>query len=227
MKKGQLGSEGLLLLAAIIWGFAFVAQRVGMRYVGPFTFNAVRFALGSLALVPFAAVATRRRRAGGADDGDGWKRTALIGGAISGTVIFLGASFQQTGLVYTTAGKAGFITSLYVVFVPLLGLLTGQSTGRWTWWGALLAAVGLYLLTVKGWVGIALGDGLVLIGAIFWAAHVLTVGKLSGRIAPIRLAISQFVVLKPLRTMPKIINIKSTTPGPNTSKVHNGEFPFQ
>ena len=194
MKKGQLGSEGLLLLAAVIWGFAFVAQRVGMRHVGPFTFNAVRFALGSLALIPFAATAARRRRTRGGNDGNGWKRTALIGGAISGTVIFLGASFQQTGLVYTTAGKAGFITGLYVVLVPLLGLAIGKMTSAGTWIGVLLAAAGLYLLSFTGIFSISRGDLIVLAGTLFWAIHVLLISVLIHRTEAVVLAMIQFSV---------------------------------
>ena len=194
MKKGQLGSEGLLLLAAVIWGFAFVAQRVGMRHVGPFTFNAVRFALGSLALIPFAATAARRRRTRGGNDGNGWKRTALIGGAISGTVIFLGASFQQTGLVYTTAGKAGFITGLYVVLVPLLGLAIGKMTSAGTWIGVLLAAAGLYLLSFTGIFSISRGDLIVLAGTLFWAIHVLLISVLIHRTEAVVLAMIQFSI---------------------------------
>jgi len=194
VKKGQLGSEGLLLLTAVIWGFAFVAQRMGMRHVGPFTFNAVRFALGSFALVPFAVTAARRRRTGGGNDSNGWMRTALIGGAISGTVIFLGASFQQTGLVYTTAGKAGFITGLYVVLVPLLGLAIGKMTSAGTWIGVLLAAAGLYLLSFTGILTIARGDLIVLAGTLFWAIHVLLISVLIHRTEAVVLAMIQFSV---------------------------------
>ncbi len=193
MKKGQLGSEGLLLLAAIIWGFAFVAQRVAMRHVGPFTFNAVRFALGSLALLPFAIAAARRRRGAGPDEGDGWKRTTLIGGIVAGTVIFLGASFQQTGLVYTTAGKAGFITGLYVVLVPVLGIAIGRRTAAGTWFGVFLAAAGLYLLSFTGTFSISKGDLIVLAGTLFWAIHVLLISVLIHKTEAVVLALIQFV----------------------------------
>jgi len=192
MKKGQLGSEGILLISAVIWGFAFVAQRIGMRHTGPFTFNAVRFALGSLALVPFAAVAVRRRCAGGTDSIAGWKRTALLGGAVAGTVIFLGASFQQIGIQYTTAGKAGFITGLYVVLVPILGLTIGRMTSSWTWIGVILAAAGLYLLSFTGAFSISKGDLIVLAGTLFWAIHVLLISVLIHRTDGIVLAVIQF-----------------------------------
>jgi drug/metabolite transporter (DMT)-like permease len=182
----------LLLVAAVIWGFAFVAQRVGMRYVGPLTFNGVRFALGAAALIPLLMW---QRKNGPAASGGSDRSLVLKGGVVAGLVLFLGATLQQYGVVYTTAGKAGFITGLYVVFVPLLGLLVGQKTGRFVWAGALTAAVGLYLLSAKGIVGIDPGDGLVLLGALFWAAHVLVIGRLSRRVAPVRLAVTQFTVV--------------------------------
>jgi drug/metabolite transporter (DMT)-like permease len=161
MKGVTIKSDALLLTTAIIWGFAFVAQRVGMDYVGPFTFNGIRFAIGSLSLLPLA--------------------------------LFSGASLQQIGLVYTTAGKAGFITGLYVIIVPLLGLFWRQQPKIGTWIGAVLAAIGLYFLSVTEEFTIELGDLLVLIGAFFWAAHVLIIGWLSPRINPVKLAFSQYV----------------------------------
>ena len=119
----------------------------------------------------------------------------LGGGLLAGLVLFAGASLQQVGIVYTTAGKAGFVTGLYVVIVPLLGLLWGQRTPGMTWAGAVLAAVGLYLLTVTDGFTLAEGDGLVLVGAFFWAAHVLLIGRLSGRyVEPVLLACLQFSV---------------------------------
>jgi drug/metabolite transporter (DMT)-like permease len=192
MKLTSRNANLLLLLAAVIWGFAFVAQRVGMRYVGPLTFNGLRFALGAAALAPLLMW----RRKTGPTTIDGSDRSHVLkGGVVAGLVLFMGATLQQYGVVYTTAGKAGFITGLYVVFVPLLGLLVGQKTGRYVWAGALIAAGGLYLLSAKGMVGIDPGDGLVLLSALFWAAHVLVIGRLSRRVAPVRLAVTQFTVV--------------------------------
>ncbi len=192
MKLTSRNANLLLLLAAVIWGFAFVAQRVGMRYVGPLTFNGVRFALGAAALFPLL-LWQRKNRPAASDGSDG--SLVLKGGVMAGLVLFMGATLQQYGVVYTTAGKAGFITGLYVVFVPLLGLLVGHKTGRFVWAGALTAAVGLYLLSAKGIVGIDPGDGLVLLSALFWAIHVLVIGRLSRRVAPVRLAVTQFTVV--------------------------------
>ncbi len=185
-------SDGLLLLTAVIWGFAFVAQRVGMDYVGPFGFNGVRFALGCLVLLPFLC------RNGLRDDHQSRRNPALFsrpslgGGLAAGLVLFCGASFQQVALVYTTAGNAGFITGLYVVLVPIIGIALGQKTNAGTWIGATLAGVGLYLLSVVGPFTISPGDLLVLVGAFFWAVHVQLIGWMSPRHDPLKIAFLQF-----------------------------------
>jgi len=171
-----------------------VAQRVGMEYVGPFTFNGVRFALGSLSLVPLMLLKRKNPSAIAALLPPADRQTVAWGGALAGLVLFMGASLQQVGLVHTTAGNAGFITGLYVVIVPLLGLFWRQRPDLGTWIGALLAAAGLYLLSVTAAFEIAFGDLLVLVGAFFWAAHVLIIGWLSPRIESIQLACIQFAV---------------------------------
>ena len=193
MKVITVKSDALLLTTAIIWGFAFVAQRVGMDYVGPFTFNGIRFAIGSLSLLPLVLMSREQRTATNKILPNPGLKTILFGGAALGLALFSGASLQQIGLVYTTAGKAGFITGLYVIMVPVLGLFWKQQPKIGTWIGAILAAIGLYFLSVTEQFTIEMGDLLVLIGAIFWAAHVLIVGWLSPRINPIKLAFSQYV----------------------------------
>ncbi|MBD3308992.1 EamA family transporter, partial [candidate division KSB3 bacterium] len=189
MNTQTLKSNLLLLLTAIIWGFAFVAQRVGMDYVGPFTFNGIRFALGALSLLPLLYVNQRHMRAEITP-----LKTVLVGGALAGSALFIAVSLQQIGLVYTTAGKAGFITGLYVVIVPLLGLFWRQNTTFGTWLGAVLAAIGLYLLSVTGTFTIAFGDLLVVISAFFWAIHVQLIGWLTRRMDSLKLAFWQFLV---------------------------------
>lgn len=193
MRAVTVKSDALLLTTAIIWGFAFVAQRVGMDYVGPFTFNGIRFAIGSLSLLPLVLMSREQRTATNKILPNPGLKTILFGGAALGLALFSGASLQQIGLVYTTAGKAGFITGLYVIMVPVLGLFWKQQPKIGTWIGAILAAIGLYFLSVTEQFTIEMGDLLVLIGAIFWAAHVLIVGWLSPRINPIKLAFSQYV----------------------------------
>jgi len=170
-------SEGLLLITAAIWGFAFVAQRAGMEHVGPFTFNSVRFAMGSLVLVPFILFLPSRSERKSPVPISGIK--AVFWAIVTGSVLFGGASLQQAGIVYTTAGKAGFITGLYVIIVPILGLFLGQKPGSRTWSGAVLAVLGLYFLSVKGNLTISKGDALVLASAFFWAMHVVIIGQIS------------------------------------------------
>jgi drug/metabolite transporter (DMT)-like permease len=206
-----LKSDALLMLTATIWGFAFVAQRVGMDYVGPFTFNGVRFALGSLSLIPLVLLKRRQPSAPAALVPPAGRKTVLWGGALAGVALFMGASLQQVGLVYTTAGNAGFITGLYVVIVPLLGLFWKQRPDLGTWVGAVLAAVGLYLLSVTAAFRIAYGDLLVLVGAFFWALHVLIIGWLSPRIESVLLACIQFAVCSALSLITAAA-LETTTP---------------
>jgi drug/metabolite transporter (DMT)-like permease len=162
-----------------------------MEHLGPFAFNGIRFALGSLSLLPLIIA---RRRRGAAPCAPAAAPHLLGWGLLAGAVLFGGASLQQMGIVYTTAGKAGFITGLYVVLVPLTGLLWGQRAGRGRWIGALLAVAGLYLLSVTGRFTIARGDLLVLISAAFWAAHVQLIGWLSPKLDSLKLAAIQFAV---------------------------------
>ena len=190
-KAGRiLAHDSLLLVTALIWGLAFVAQRKGMESVGPFTYNAVRFALGALCLLPVMAVrrraAPRQTPAGGIPAGPA--------GLLAGAVLTVAASLQQVGIVTTTAGKAGFITGLYVILVPLSGLLWGQRAGPGAWGGALLSVIGLSLLSLTDSLSMARGDLIVLVGAFFWTAHVQVVGWLSPRSDPLALACIQFAV---------------------------------
>ncbi|MCU0612028.1 MAG: DMT family transporter [Candidatus Eisenbacteria bacterium] len=187
LRRAPIPAEALLLLTAMVWGVAFVAQRAGMAYLGPFTFNGLRFALGALAVTPLA-----RREVSPREHASRAATAPRI--AFTGAALFLGASCQQAGLVYTSAGKAGFITGLYVVLVPLMGVLLTQTIGLLTWCGALLAAAGLYLLSVTESFHVAPGDGLVFLGAIFWAIHVHAVGRYAPAIGPLRLARWQFTL---------------------------------
>ena len=196
MDQRVLRADWILLLTALIWGTAFVAQRAGMAHVGAFTFNGIRFALGLLVLLPFTI--KRPKSLVPAKNSDDPRRATrlqvLWGGALAGLVLFIGAALQQLGLVYTTAGKAGFITGLYVIIVPILGLFLGFRPGRGGWLGACLAVVGLYLLSVTSGFTLAPGDLLVLIGAFFWAVHVLILGWLSPKMNRLRLACAQYAI---------------------------------
>jgi drug/metabolite transporter (DMT)-like permease len=190
MNSRTMRANALLLLTALIWGAAFVAQRVGMDHMGPLTFNGVRFSLGALALLPLIVFMGKRRTAPPVP-----LATLMRGGLLMGSALFLGAWLQQFGLCYTTAGKAGFITGLYVVFVPLIGIPLGHRYGIGTWAGAGLAIAGMYLLSVTESMSMDKGDALVLMSAFFWGVHVLLIGKLTKGLAAvdaIKLAAIQF-----------------------------------
>jgi drug/metabolite transporter (DMT)-like permease len=193
LEKKALKADALLLATAMIWGAAFVAQRMGMEHVGPFTFNGVRFALGALALWPLIQKKPGRLTWAGDLPKFFRKRPVFWGGALAGAVLFFGATFQQVGLVFTTAGKAAFITGLYVILVPLAGLFWGEKMAWGGWVGAVLALVGLYFLSVTEELTLAPGDLLELLGSFFWAGHVLILGWLSPRVDVLRLAAAQYV----------------------------------
>lgn len=186
-------SEFLLLLTAIIWGFAFVAQRMGMDHVGPFTFNAIRFTLGSFSLIPVLWLFKKAKITVPSANPTA-NKSILQAGLAAGVALFAASSFQQIGIVHTTAGKAGFITGLYIIFVPILGIFTGNKTGLKTWIGAILATVGLYYLSVSDNFQLSPGDMLVLVSALFFAIHILVIGRFSKNIPPLPLSIIQFAV---------------------------------
>lgn len=188
MKPGTLKSDFILLFVATIWGLAFVAQRMGMEHVGPFTFNGLRFVLGCLSLLPFLYL-SRKKKAHSRHQG------LLKAGTISGIFLFLGISFQQVGLVYTTAGKAGFITGLYVIIVPLINLVSRQEkTGIGTWAGAILASIGMYMLSVTRDLSVNFGDVLVFCSAVCFAFHLIVIGKFSKRFDTTLLSFFQCMV---------------------------------
>jgi len=178
----------------MIWGFAFVAQRSGMEFVGPFTFNAVRFTLGGISLIPLLLINRKRKFKNEPILPLSSNKILLKGGIIAGVILFFGASFQQGGMVYTTAGKAGFITGLYIILVPILGIMFKQKTSAAIWLGAVIALVGMYLLSVNENLTIGLGDLLVLASAFFWGLHVLVIGRFSPKTDSIQLAFFQFML---------------------------------
>tara|TARA_B100000886_G_scaffold43186_2_gene26481 strand:+ start:223 stop:1092 length:870 start_codon:yes stop_codon:yes gene_type:complete len=180
----------ILLLTALIWGFGFVAQRMGMDHLGPYTFNVCRFLVGAFSLLPLLFFL--RKKEGGSTELNPffWKFSILAGFALFG-----GATFQQVGIQYTTVGKAGFITGLYVVIVPLLGLCLRQKIGKWTVIGSFLAVLGLYFLSIKEDFSMGWGESLVLFGAFFWAMHVQIIGSVTEHnLDPLKLALVQYLV---------------------------------
>lgn len=190
MKK-QLSGMFSLMGATVIWGSAFIAQSVGMDKIGPFTFQAVRCALAVVFLFLLSAVRNR-----GADFWAGWKNPVLWrSGAICGLALFAAASLQQVGLQYTDAGKAGFLTAMYIVFVPFLGLFVGQKPGRNAVMSLLPAVAGLYLLSCTGANGINKGDLMLLACAVGFSVQILLIDRHCGSLDGLKLNCVQALVV--------------------------------
>ena len=181
----------MLLLTACIWGFAFIPQRLGMDHMEPYFFNALRFMLGALSLLPVCWILRKKKV-----HAKGGAKQFWFFGVLIGFVLFCGAALQQVGLKdpETTAGKAGFITGLYLVLVPIIGFFFRQRIGSLVVVGVILATIGLYFLSVQEGFVIGKGDALVLLGALFWAIHVQVIGHASSKVDPLRLALVQYVV---------------------------------
>lgn len=182
----------LLVITAIIWGLAFVAQEVGAEYVGTFTYNGVRFTLGALSLIPVILLFERDKL-----DKAQFKKLAFAS-LITGTVLFAASALQQYGVeLGTPAGKAGFITGLYTVIVPIMSLVVfRRRTNLYVWIGAVLAVCGLLLLNLDEKFTLSFGAGEIslFIGAIVWAVHILVIDKFVGVVSPLKFSMGQFVV---------------------------------
>lgn len=187
MIKGVFSGYVMMLLTAIIWGFAFVAQKSSMDVMGPFTFNAARFVLGASCLLVLLPIVKSRH---GNLGKSGWGSAAGMG-----VLLFLGSITQQIGLISTTAGKAAFITGLYIVLVPLLLALFGQRLSRSIWVAVAFGLTGLYLLSMKDATMVpASGDLWVLASAVFFALHIVVIGRASLEHDALRLSIVQFYI---------------------------------
>ncbi len=192
MKNKSLRGSLLLLLGSVVWGAAFAAQRAAMDHIGPFTFNGIRMLLAGIVMIPAAVVLDRKNPGAPAADPKEQRRAGLL----CGLFLFIASALQQMGLVYTTAGKAGFITALYVVLVPVAGwLLFRKNPGRVIWLGVALAVLALYLLCVPA-DGFELqgGDLLVLGCAVCFTGQILCVDKYAPRVSGVRLARDEFLV---------------------------------
>lgn len=179
----------ILVIAAMLWGFGFVAQRDGMNYIGPFLYTAIRFGIGVLCLLPVYFMTRKQERKIKVE-----KKTIFFAGIIVGIFLFLGVSAQQIGLQTTTAGKASFITSLYMVLVPVFGFALGHKTAKTVWISILIALGGLYFMSISKDLSIEKGDIFVIACAILWAVHFLFIAHYSSRVGAVRLSILQFFV---------------------------------
>ena len=205
MKKTEWKSPALLFLTAVVWGVAFVAQSVGMDYVGPFTFNCIRCLIGAVVLVPCIWFLDRWKQRpdgascgreaagaqGGASDGG---HALLAGGICCGLALFVASNLQQIGIQYTTVGKAGFITALYIVMVPVFGIFLKKRAGIRVWVSVALAVAGLYLLCITDRLALGKGDILVLLCAVVFAVHILVVDHFSAKTDGVRMSCIQFLV---------------------------------
>lgn len=191
--RQHLRANLLMLLAAMIWGSAFVAQRLSLDAIGPFLFTGLRFLLGALVVLTMIVCVRRPALAELTKHGAGGARELLGAGALLGLVVAASISFQQIGLQYTKIANAGFISSLYVVIVPLLGVLFRHRTGIGTWLGAALAAVGMYFLSVNEHFSMLYGDWYQLAGALVISVQMMLVGRFALRHDTLMLALVQFV----------------------------------
>lgn len=198
----------LLLLTALIWGTAFVAQRTGMDHVGPYTFQVARGLLGGVALLP---VVLWQKKSQGAD----FRAPSLKACLYCGLALTLASTTQQIGLVSTTASKAGFIGALYVVFVPLIGLIFGKRVSRRIWLSVALSVVGLFLISGVGLsqVSVQSGDLWLLASAVFYAVHILVVARFAPGVNGAALSSAQFLVMGLLTLLPAILLEKPTLSG--------------
>lgn len=235
MQKQQIPLKNslLLLLAAIIWGTAFVAQSVGMDYVGGFTFNAVRSLIGSAVLVPLILILGQKNSvsASSAETSGGFasshdaaskssgtstsshsaasstqsRRDLIIGGISCGICLCLASNFQQFGIKYTTVGKAGFITACYIVIVPVIGLFLGKKCSKFIWAAVAMSLVGLYLLCITDGFSVGKGDLLVLICAFLFSLHILVIDYFSPKVDGVKLSCIQFLTCGILSGIPALL----------------------
>lgn len=209
MKKQEIPVRNslLLLLTAAIWGIAFVAQSVGMDYVGPFTFNGVRSIIGAAVLLPVIWFLGRSKEAPRQTEAEkkASRKTLIAGGISCGVLLCLASSFQQFGIKYTTVGKAGFITACYIVIVPLLGIFLKKKCGPLIWAAVVVALIGLYLLCIKDGFSIQLGDALVMVCAFLFSLHILVIDYFSPKVDGVKMSCIQFLVCGILCLIPALI----------------------
>lgn len=250
MKKHSTSFNSFLLfLTALIWGLAFVSQSKGMESMQPFTFNGIRSLMGAVVVLPLAFGSVRRARkqetagntaesggqtegkaqtegnvqaAAGKQEAGGFDfKTALAGGLACGVLYTVASTFQQFGLAYTTVGKAGFITTLYIIFVPILGLFLKKKVPGIVWIGALMAAVGMYLLCMTESFSLTRGDTMVLICAVLFAAHILVVDYYVERVPGTVLSCMQLFVCGVSCTVAALL-----TEAPTFAQIFEGMVPL-
>ena len=193
--KQQIKSSLILLLTATIWGVAFVAQSVGMEYIGPFTFNAIRCVLGGLVLIPVILVLKKKKETGAENQEKVDKKTLWAGGIACGVILCIASNLQQFGIMEASVGKSGFFTALYIVMIPVIGIFIGKRPGIKLWFCVALAVVGMYLLCMKdGSFTIERADIMLLLCALAFSFHILVVDYFSPKVDGVKMSCIQFFV---------------------------------
>lgn len=213
MNNSRIKANAALLGTAIIWGGAFVVQRNGMDSLGPFMFSSIRMFLGALALIPVIIVTDARNRKSPEPVELDRKKDVIIGGTVAGVVYFIAANLQQVGLVSVDAGKTAFITALYILLVPIIGVFLKHKITKLNWIGAIIGVAGLYFLCIKNGFTIARGDFTVLVGSLFWAFHILTIDHFTDRVTSAKLIAAQSVVAGILSLIVALVTETSTWDG--------------
>lgn len=219
----------MLVLTAFIWGTAFVAQSMGMDYLGPFTFNGVRSLIGGVALLPCILILRKgsRRTAGIVnkdaemqEEKDG-RKELITGGILCGLLLFAASSLQQMGIQYSTAGKAGFITACYIVIVPVLGIFAHKKIGAKVWIAVVVALVGLYFLCITEAFSIGKGDILLFLCALVFSVHIMVIDYFSPKVEGVKMACIQFFVCG-IASLPPMFLMET----PKISAMIDGAFPL-
>lgn len=192
--KREARGAAMLTITSLIWGVAFVFQSTGMDHIGPFTFNFFRccVCLAFLVCVDRFFTVKSKKNNTYKKISEKEKKALIIGGALAGVTLFLGMSFQQAGMIYTSVSKAGFITTLYIVFIPIMERVFGRKIGMKTWMCVLLSAVGLYLLSIKGEFKLELGDTLIFISAISFGVQIMVIDRFAPHVDSVKLSIIEF-----------------------------------
>lgn len=213
MQTNSIKNTGMLFLAALIWGFAFVAQSAGMDYVGPFTFNAVRCIIGAIVLVPVALLykpEKAERNSTKVENGKtSWfqrNKTLLFGGISCGIFLGVATNLQQIGILSTSVGKAGFLTALYIVLVPVAGLFFKKKCGISVWFGVVCSLIGLYLLCMtEGSFSLATGDLFLLGCAVVFTGHILVIDYFAPKVNGVWMSCIQFLVAGIISAIPMVL----------------------
>lgn len=219
MNKFIIRQSCLLFLTAFIWGVAFVAQSAGMDYVEPFTFNAVRCILGGIVLIPCIGILSLHKKQ--KNDVPENKKTLFIGGIMCGILLFTASSLQQFGILYTTAGKAGFITALYIIIVPVLSIFLHKKAGMKVWISVVIALCGLYLLCMKENLRLSQGDILLLLCSLTFSFHIMVIDYFAPKVDGVKMSCIQFFVCGILSAIGMLL-----FENPNIGQILSGWLPI-